>query len=115
MPLRRASCPVLFSIHSFTPVLEGVAAALACRRAVGYRRPFAELLLDGLHGAWATSWSATTSPIRARSKATPSMSMARAAALPHALIEIRQDLIARQTGVDEWISAAGASPRTVIE
>ena len=31
--------PFIFSVHSFTPVMQGHVAALACRRAVGPRRP----------------------------------------------------------------------------
>jgi predicted N-formylglutamate amidohydrolase len=46
------------------------------------------------------------SPIAANCQATPCIAMARCKGLPHALLEVRQDLIHDDAGVDEWARTA---------
>jgi predicted N-formylglutamate amidohydrolase len=108
--------PVLFSVHSFTPVMNGFArpwhvgvlwdkdprvpvpliaelAAADPRRIVGDNEPYSEREAPAGYSV--------------RTHAVP-------AGLPHAGVEIRQDLIDTAAGIAEWADALAAALRPVL-
>ena len=112
----RGIVPVFFSVHSFTPVMNGFArpwhvgilwdkdprvpvpliaelAAADPRRVVGDNEPYSEREEP-------TGYSV-------RTHAVP-------AGLPHAGVEIRQDLIDTDAGIVEWADALAAALRPIL-
>ncbi len=112
----RGVVPVLFSVHSFTPVMNGVArpwhvgvlwdkdprvpvpliaelAAADPRRVVGDNEPYSEREAPAGYSV--------------RTHAVP-------AGLPHAGVEIRQDLIDTAAGAVEWADALAAALKPVL-
>jgi predicted N-formylglutamate amidohydrolase len=112
----RGVVPVFFSVHSFTPVMNGFArpwhvgilwdkdprlpvpliaelAAADPRRVVGDNEPYSEREEP-------TGYSV-------RTHAVP-------AGLPHAGVEIRQDLIDTEAGIVEWADALAAALRPIL-
>jgi predicted N-formylglutamate amidohydrolase len=112
----RGIAPVLFSVHSFTPIMNGFArpwhvgilwdkdprvpvpliaelAAADSRRIVGDNEPYSEREEP-------TGYSV-------RTHAVP-------AGLPHAGVEIRQDLIDTDSGIVEWADALAAALTPIL-
>jgi predicted N-formylglutamate amidohydrolase len=112
----RGVVPVLFSVHSFTPVMNGFArpwhvgilwdkdprvpvpliaelAAADPRRIVGDNEPYSEREAPAGYSV--------------RTHAVP-------AGLPHAGVEIRQDLIDTDAGIVEWADALAAALRPIL-
>ena len=83
-------------------VLEGRRAALARHGAVGQRSAPAPAASGGAGRRRATSWSATTSPMTARSRGDTMNRHATRRGLSNVLIEVRQDLIATPQGAQAW-------------
>jgi len=95
--------PVLVSLHSFTPQWKGIARPwhAGILWDVDYR--FAGYLLQALR-ADSSLIVGDNEPYSGSLEGDTLYTHGTKRGLRHGLIEIRQDLIARQSGVDEWIS-----------
>lgn len=94
--------PVLLSIHSFTPNWRGFARPWHAGILWDADRRLAGPLLDGL-GAMRDIVVGDNEPYHGALEGDTLNVHGTRRGLAHALVEIRQDLIAGQTGVDEWI------------
>lgn len=94
--------PALVSIHSFTPFWRGVARPWHVGILWDRDRRFSDIMLSGLH-AQGDLVVGDNEPYSGALEGDTLYEHGSRRGLAHALIEIRQDLIARQSGVDEWV------------
>ncbi len=91
--------PVLYSIHSFTPVLNGVSRPWEIGILWDADRPTAEIMIDGFRSSG--YFVGDNEPYSGKAPMDFTMDHhAEAAGLPHVGIEIRQDLIDNAVGVE---------------
>ncbi|WP_368904974.1 N-formylglutamate amidohydrolase [Taklimakanibacter lacteus] len=95
--------PVLVSLHSFTPHWKGIARPWHAGILWDEDHRFAGYLLRALR-ADARLCIGDNEPYSGALEGDTLYTHGTRRGLRHGLIEIRQDLIARQSGVDEWIS-----------
>jgi predicted N-formylglutamate amidohydrolase len=95
--------PLLVSVHSFTPYWKGIARPWHASVLWDQDHRFAYYLLGALR-AQGDLCVGDNEPYSGALEADTLYTHGTSRGLRHGLIEIRQDLIARQTGVDEWIS-----------
>jgi predicted N-formylglutamate amidohydrolase len=95
--------PLLVSIHSFTPYWKGIARPWHVGVLWDEDHRFAHFLLGALR-AYGDLCVGDNEPYSGALEGDTLYTHGTSRGLRHGLIEIRQDLIARQTGVDEWIS-----------
>lgn len=95
--------PVLVSIHSFTPYWKGIARPWQVGVLWDEDRRFAGYLLDALR-AQGDLCVGDNEPYSGTLEGDTLYTHGTRRGLRHGLIEIRQDLIVQQSGVDEWIS-----------
>jgi predicted N-formylglutamate amidohydrolase len=95
--------PVLVSIHSFTPYWKGVSRPWHVGILWDEDARFANHLLAALR-AEGDLFVGDNEPYSGALEGDTLYTHGTRRHLRHGLIEIRQDLIARQSGVDEWIS-----------
>ncbi len=95
--------PVLVSLHSFTPYWKGAARPWHVGVLWDEDRGFASHLLDALR-AQGDLCVGDNEPYSGALEGDTLYTHGTCRGLRHGLIEIRQDLIAQQSGVDEWIS-----------
>jgi len=95
--------PVLVSLHSFTPFWKGTARPWHVGVLWDTDRRFAGHLLDAFRAA-GDLCVGDNEPYSGALVGDTLYTHGTSRDLQHGLIEIRQDLIARQSGVDEWIS-----------
>jgi predicted N-formylglutamate amidohydrolase len=95
--------PVLVSIHSFTPYWKGVARPWHAGVLWDEDDRFAGYLLEALR-AKGDLCIGDNEPYSGALEGDTLYTHGTRRGLRHGLIEIRQDLIAQQSGVDEWIS-----------
>lgn len=95
--------PILISIHSFTPHWKGVARPWHAGVLWDRDRDIATYLLKALRAAGDLQVG-DNEPYSGALEGDTLYTHGTKRGLRHGLIEIRQDLIARQSGVDEWIS-----------
>jgi predicted N-formylglutamate amidohydrolase len=95
--------PLLVSIHSFTPYWKGIARPWHVGVLWDRDDRFAAGLLKALR-AEGDLCVGDNEPYSGALEGDTLYTHGTRGGLRHGLIEIRQDLIARQTGVDEWIS-----------
>ncbi len=94
--------PFIVSIHSFTPVWRGIPRPWH----VGILWDRDEAIARAMIGGFAAQGDVVVGdnePYHGALEGDTLNIHATAAGLPHALIEIRQDLIAEKSGVDEWV------------
>lgn len=103
LALRQGIDPVLVSLHSFTPYWKGVPRPWHVGILWDTDRRFADYLLDALRAA-GDLCVGDNEPYSGALEGDTLYTHGTRRGLRHGLIEIRQDLIARQSGVDEWIS-----------
>lgn len=95
--------PVLVSLHSFTPYWKAVPRPWHVGVLWDTDRRFAGYLLDAFRAAGDLAVG-DNEPYSGALEGDTLYTHGTSRGLQHGLIEIRQDLIARQSGVDEWIS-----------
>ncbi|MBK1867839.1 N-formylglutamate amidohydrolase [Aestuariivirga sp. YIM B02566] len=95
--------PVLVSLHSFTPFWKGIARPWHVGVLWDTDRRFAGHLLAAFRAA-GDLCVGDNEPYSGALVGDTLYTHGTSRDLQHGLIEIRQDLIARQSGVDEWIS-----------
>jgi predicted N-formylglutamate amidohydrolase len=95
--------PLLVSVHSFTPYWKGTARPWHVGVLWDEDHRFAHHLLEALRAQGDLSVG-DNEPYSGALEGDTLYTHGTSRGLRHGLIEIRQDLIARQTGVDEWIS-----------
>jgi predicted N-formylglutamate amidohydrolase len=95
--------PLLVSVHSFTPYWKGTARPWHVGVLWDEDHRFAHHLLEALR-AQGDLCVGDNEPYSGALEGDTLYTHGTSRGLRHGLIEIRQDLIARQTGVDEWIS-----------
>jgi predicted N-formylglutamate amidohydrolase len=95
--------PLLVSLHSFTPYWKGTARPWHVGVLWDEDHRFAHHLLEALR-AQGDLCVGDNEPYSGALEGDTLYTHGTSRGLRHGLIEIRQDLIARQTGVDEWIS-----------
>ena len=95
--------PVLVAVHSFTPYWKGVARPWHVGVLWDEDRRFAGYLLDALR-AQGDLCVGDNEPYSGTLEGDTLYTHGTRRGLRHGLIEIRQDLIVQQSGVDEWIS-----------
>jgi predicted N-formylglutamate amidohydrolase len=95
--------PLLVSVHSFTPYWKGTARPWHVGVLWDEDHRFAHHLLEALRAQGALCVG-DNEPYSGALEGDTLYTHGTSRGLRHGLIEIRQDLIARQTGVDEWIS-----------
>lgn len=95
--------PVLVSLHSFTPYWKGIARPWHVGVLWDHDRQFAAYLLQAFR-AGGELCVGDNEPYAGTLEGDTLYTHGTSRDLRHALIEIRQDLIARQSGVDDWIS-----------
>jgi predicted N-formylglutamate amidohydrolase len=95
--------PLLVSIHSFTPYWKGIPRPWDVGVLWDQDHRFAYFLLAALK-AQGDLCVGDNEPYSGALEGDTLYTHGTSRGLRHGLIEIRQDLIARQTGVDEWIS-----------
>lgn len=95
--------PVLVSLHSFTPFWKGIARPWHVGVLWDTDRRFAGHLLDAFRAA-GDLCVGDNEPYSGALVGDTLYTHGTSRDLQHGLIEIRQDLIAWQSGVDEWIS-----------
>lgn len=95
--------PVLVSLHSFTPSWKGVGRPWHVGVLWDNDRRFAGYLLEAFRAA-GDLCVGDNEPYSGALEGDTLYTHGTSRGLQHGLIEIRQDLIARQSGVDEWIS-----------
>jgi predicted N-formylglutamate amidohydrolase len=106
----QARLPILLSIHSFTPVLDGVARPWQVGILWDKDRHTAELLIKAF--AAAGYHVGDNEPYSGKAPQDFTLDHhAESAGLPHAGIEIRQDLIETAEGVDRMVSVM----RSIVE
>lgn len=101
--LAQGTDPLLVSIHSFTPFWKGIARPWHVGILWDQDHRFARYLLGALR-AQSDLHVGDNEPYSGALEGDTLYTHGTSRGLRHGLIEIRQDLIARQTGVDEWIS-----------
>ncbi|MGE0006784.1 MAG: N-formylglutamate amidohydrolase [Parvibaculaceae bacterium] len=101
--LAQGSDPVLVSIHSFTPFWKGIARPWHAGVLWDRDDRFAAYLLAALRAEGDLAVG-DNEPYSGALEGDTLYTHGTRRGLRHGLIEIRQDLIARQSGVDEWIS-----------
>jgi predicted N-formylglutamate amidohydrolase len=94
--------PALFSIHSFTPAWRNVARRWHVGVLWDEDRRFSDPLIAGL-SAMSDLVVGDNEPYSGALEGDTLNVHGTRRGLAHALIEIRQDLITHQTGVDEWV------------
>ena len=94
--------PVLFSVHSFTPIWRGVPRPWHVAMLWDRDRRLAGLTLDGFRAMGDLIVGDNEPYDGALDNDTLNIHGTRRG-LAHVLIEIRQDLISSQSGVDEWV------------
>jgi predicted N-formylglutamate amidohydrolase len=94
--------PFIVSVHSFTPMWKGFARPWHAGILWDRDAAVAQALLDGFR-AQGDLVVGDNEPYHGALEGDTMNTHATARGLPHALIEIRQDLIATKTGVDEWV------------
>lgn len=113
---RRAPAPCLLSIHSFTPVMKGKArpwhAGILWDRDPRVAHPLIEILAED-----GNLVIGDNEPYSGRDGAGYTMKHhAEAAGFPHALVELRQDLVADAEGIDTWARRlSGAMTRILAD
>lgn len=95
--------PLLVSIHSFTPTWKGIARPWHVGVLWDEDDRFAAYLLEALR-AQGGLCVGDNEPYSGTLEGDTLYTHGTRRSLRHGLIEIRQDLIAQQSGVDEWIS-----------
>lgn len=95
--------PVLVSLHSFTPTWKGIARPWDVGVLWDQDRRFAFYLLEAFR-AGGELCVGDNEPYSGALEGDTLYTHGTSRGLRHGLIEIRQDLIARQSGVDDWIS-----------
>lgn len=95
--------PVLVSLHSFTPYWKGSARPWQVGVLWDQDRRFAGYLLEAFR-AGGDLCVGDNEPYSGALEGDTLYTHGTSRDLQHGLIEIRQDLIARQSGVDDWIS-----------
>ena len=103
LALGQGVAPVLVSIHSFTPYWKGIARPWQVGVLWDEDRRFADHLLDALR-AQGDLCVGDNEPYSGTLEGDTLYTHGTRRGLRHGLIEIRQDLIVQQSGVDEWIS-----------
>ena len=103
MALGQGIDPVLVSLHSFTPSWKGIARPWHVGVLWDTDRRFAGYLLEAFR-AQGDLCVGDNEPYSGALEGDTLYTHGTSRGLRHGLIEIRQDLIARQSGVDEWIS-----------
>jgi predicted N-formylglutamate amidohydrolase len=103
LALRQGIDPVLVSIHSFTPYWKGIARPWHVGVLWDEDHRFASYLLEALR-ADDDLCVGDNEPYSGALEGDTLYTHGTRRRLRHGLIEIRQDLITRQSGVDEWIS-----------
>jgi predicted N-formylglutamate amidohydrolase len=101
--LDSGTVPALFSIHSFTPAWRGIPRPWHVGVLWDEDRRFSAPLIAAL-GRMGDLVVGDNEPYSGALEGDTLYAHGTRRGLAHALIEIRQDLIARETGVDEWIS-----------
>jgi len=101
--LAEGTAPLLVSIHSFTPYWKGISRPWHVGILWDQDDRFAAHLLGALK-ARGDLHVGDNEPYSGALEGDTLYTHGTRRGLRHGLIEIRQDLIARQTGVDEWIS-----------
>jgi predicted N-formylglutamate amidohydrolase len=94
--------PILVSVHSFTPAWKGTPRPWHAGILWDRDGRLPRLLLDGLRGNAALTIG-DNEPYHGALEGDTLNTHGTKRGLAHALIEIRQDLIAEQSGVDEWV------------
>jgi predicted N-formylglutamate amidohydrolase len=94
--------PILVSIHSFTPAWKGVPRPWHAGILWDRDGRLPRLLLDGLR-ADSNLIVGDNEPYHGALEGDTLNTHGTKRGLTHALVEIRQDLIAEQSGVDEWV------------
>jgi len=99
---RRAGRPtVLISVHSFTPVFHGEARPWHVGLLYNRDPGFAQVLSDGFEGgAFTVGHNVPYSVSDVTDYTIPVHGERRG--IPHVMIEVRQDLIEKEAGQDEW-------------
>lgn len=114
--VRQAKPPVLFSIHSFTPCLADGGTPRPWHAGVLWNRdPRVALpLIDALREEPGLMVG-DNEPYSGRTSGYSVEMHAGAAGLPYAAIEVRQDLIADDSGVAAWADRLGRALETVLD
>lgn len=100
--LARAGVPALIAVHSFTPKMQGEVRPWHCGILWDRDPRIAQPLLDGLRTE-ADLVVGDNEPYSGRHPADYTVDVhAENRGWPHVCIEVRQDLIASQAGVDKW-------------
>jgi predicted N-formylglutamate amidohydrolase len=94
--------PILVSIHSFTPFWKGIPRPWQAGILWDRDGRLPRLLLEGLKADSALTVG-DNEPYHGALEGDTMNTHGTKRGLAHALIEIRQDLIAEQSGVDEWV------------
>jgi predicted N-formylglutamate amidohydrolase len=94
--------PFIVSIHSFTPAWRGVVRPWHVGILWDRDEGVAQAMIDGF-AAQGDLVVGDNEPYHGALEGDTLNTHATKARLPHALIEIRQDLIAEKSGVDEWV------------
>jgi predicted N-formylglutamate amidohydrolase len=110
----RGASPAIVSIHSFTPVMNGFVRPWHIGILWDKDPRIAEPLIAGLR-ARGDLVVGDNEPYSARQPAGYTLLRhAEPAGLPHALLEIRQDLIDTPAGVEEWAGIVAAALRPIL-
>jgi predicted N-formylglutamate amidohydrolase len=111
----RGICPVVFSVHSFTPVMNGVARPWHVGILWDKDPRVAVPLIAELAAADPRRIVGDNEPYSAREPAGYTIRRhAEPAGLPSAAVEIRQDLIDTELGALEWAESLAAALRPVL-
>jgi predicted N-formylglutamate amidohydrolase len=111
---RHGTAPAMISVHSFTPVMNGVARPWEVGVLWNRDPRMAEPVLAGLraHGELRVG---DNQPYSGREINYSLDTHAGAAGLPHVSFEIRQDLITDQAGCARWAELLAAALRPVLD
>lgn len=111
----RGVAPVVFSLHSFTPVMNAFARPWHVGVLWNKDARVPVPLIAGLAAADSRRIVGDNEPYSAREPSGYSIrTHAEPAGLPHAAVEIRQDLIDTPSGTAEWADALAAALRPIL-
>jgi predicted N-formylglutamate amidohydrolase len=100
--------PVIFSMHSYTPIWRGVPRPWHCAVLWDNDARLPRHLIDGL-GADPAIVCGDNEPYDGALRNDTMFRHGTSRGLAHAIVEVRQDLIAAPAGVDEWVGRLAAA------